>query len=456
MALSNSLNKIISKKPILYIYEQDWINDKSRLKIGKWSRQIGKTFTATLDIVMDVLEAEAKGKTSSWVIGSRSQRQAKIAMDEGIKYHLKAMGVIFKAYEYELDTEETALEVVFPNGSKVTAVPASPDTIVGFPNRSIYLDEFALHKDSRAIWAAVAPIITSRKELRMVVTSTPRGKGNLFYQFMTDETGFWSKHTVDIYKAVADGAPRDIEFIKKLVNDPEIFAQEYEVKWLDESYSWLDFDLILSVEDEMAGIPNHYQGGPVFIGNDIARHKDLWVAYVFEQVGDVLWEREMIAKRNITFAEQDAIMDDLFNRYRVVKLAMDKTGMGEKPVEDAEKRYGKTRVEGVNFSATSKLNMANIALNKFQDRKVRIQAGNSLLRTDLNSIKKVTTDERIYLKADRDGGSHADRAWACFLGLYAAQSDYQPYKYHQASKYSQGQQRLNINQGGFRRIKGAL
>ncbi len=455
MGLSKSCRQQTLQKPILYPYQQEWINDKSRLKIGRWSRQIGKTFTSTLDIVLDALEAEAQGKTSSWVIGSRSQRQAKIAMDDGVKYHLKKMGAIFKDYEYELETKETALEVIFPNGSIVTAVPASPDTIVGFPDRNIYLDEFALHKDSRAIWAAVAPIITSRPDLRMIVTSTPRGKGNLFYQFMTDETDFWSKHTVDIYKAIEDGAPRDLDFIKKLVDDAEIFAQEYEVKWLDASYSWLDWDMILNVEDDQAGNPNHYQGGPVFIGNDIARHKDLWVAYVFEQVGDVLWEREMIAKRNITFAAQDAIMDDLFNRYRVIKLAMDKTGMGEKPVEDAEKRYGKTRVEGVNFSATSKLNMANIALNKFQDRKVRIQAGNSLLRTDLHSIKKVTTDERIYLKADRNSDSHADRAWACFLALHAAQSDYQPYKSHQVNRHMQGQRRMATT-AGFGKHKGAI
>ncbi len=46
--------------PLLYPYQRRYLADASRFKAGMWSRQTGKTFTTTLEAVLDVLEAEAK------------------------------------------------------------------------------------------------------------------------------------------------------------------------------------------------------------------------------------------------------------------------------------------------------------------------------------------------------------------------------------------------------------
>jgi phage FluMu gp28-like protein len=46
--------------PILYPYQRRYLADPSRFKAGMWSRQTGKTFTTTLEAVLDVLEAEAE------------------------------------------------------------------------------------------------------------------------------------------------------------------------------------------------------------------------------------------------------------------------------------------------------------------------------------------------------------------------------------------------------------
>ena len=83
---------------------------------------------------------------------------------------------------------------------------------------------------------------------------------------------------------------------------------------------------------------------------DIGRRHDLFVIWVAEEVGDVLWTREIIERRGATFAEQDALLADVFSRYRVLRCCMDQTGMGEKPVEDAQNRHSSNRVEGVLFS----------------------------------------------------------------------------------------------------------
>lgn len=426
-------------------YQQAWIADRSRFKIGMMSRQIGKTFSTCGECVDDCFQAWRDGRRTRWVILSRGERQAAEAMDEAIKPFTKAFYEVYNTllkggeptfHEDEFrapqakgpDAVYKALEVRYPNGSRITALPANPDTARGF-SANVILDEFAFHAKSREIWAALFPVISKgRQKLRVI--STPNGKGNKFYELMTAEDSVWSRHVVDIHQAVAQGLDRDIAMLRAGMADEDAWAQEYELEWLDEASAWLDYDLISSVEHPAAGQPGLYQGGPCFVGIDIAARNDLFVIVVLEAVGDVLWLREIIARRRISFAQQDALLDDVMGRYRVVRVRMDQTGMGEKPVEDAKRRHGQVRVEGVLFSAATKLDLATGMKEGFQDRRIRIPAGDPVLRADLHSIKSqvgVTGVRRLVADGDTDG--HADRFWALALAISAAETGYQPYRY---------------------------
>mgnify|MGYP000600640931 FL=1 len=162
-------------------------------------------------------------------------------------------------------------------------------------------------------------------------------------------------------------------------------------------------------------------GGPCYVGVDIGRRHDLFVIWVLEEVGDVLWTREIITRRGASFAEQDGLLDDVFRRYRVLRCCMDQTGMGEKPVEDARRRHGSGRVEGVLFTASSKLALATVGKQAFEDRRLRIPQGDEALRSDLHKLQKVASPTGApRFVADSDSGGHADRAWACFLAVNAA------------------------------------
>lgn len=410
-----------STQSALYPYQRRWIEDPARFKIGMLARQIGKTFTATLEIILHCLDAESKGQKARWVILSRGERQAKEAMDEGVQRHLAALKIIFDRADYDWTPEVKALEVVLPGGSRITALPANPDTARGF-SANVLLDEFAFHQDSRKIWQALFPVISAGHLLRVV--STPNGKGNKFYELMTDPEldGVWSRHTVDIHCAVADGLPRDIAELKSGINDNDAWAQEYELHWLDEASAWIGYDLIDGCENDYAGQPDAYSDGPCFVGVDIGARHDLFVIWVLESVGDVLWTREVIARQRIPFSEQDALLADCFSRYRVTRCCMDQSGMGEKPVEDAQRQHGRYRVEGVLFTGSSKLELATTGKEAFEDRKVRIPRMPEI-RADLHKLKRVASAAGApRFVADRDSDGHADRAWALFLALYAAKS----------------------------------
>lgn len=405
---------------LFYPYQRRWVEDPARFKLGMMARQIGKTFTTTFEVARDCTLAEVAGRRTRWVILSRGERQAKEAMEEGVKRHCQALGALVKSVETEWRGEASfrALEVVFPGGSRITALPANPDTARGF-SANVFLDEFAFHADSRKIWQALFPVVSAGHKLRVV--STPNGKGNKFYDLVTAADEAWSRHVVDIHQAVAEGLPRNVAELQAGIRDPDAWAQEYELQWLDEASAWLPYDLINGVEDDGAGLPGRYAGGPCYLGNDLGIRRDLWVAWVWEQVGDVLWTREVRALKRASFAEQDQTLDELFDRYRVARLCMDQTGLGEKPVEDAKRRYGSTRVEGVLFTAPAKLTLATQGKQAFEDRKVRIPLGDQALRSDLHSLKRLPTGTGNFrFDADRDEGGHADRAWACFLGIHAA------------------------------------
>lgn len=430
-------------------YQRAWIADDSRFKIGMFTRRGGKTFGASGEIVDDCVKAEMERRKVRWTILSRSEATAKEALEDALKPMTRAYYAVvgglarqgqpefvqdefhvpgYRREERQGDTtvmidvpeaRYKTQEVHFPGGSRVVALSASPDSARGFGG-NLLLDEFAFHRDSRRIWGSAFPV-AARGGHKIRVISTPNGKGNKFYELMTVKDNGWSKHHVDIYEAVKQGLDVNIDELKAGMADQDAWAQEFELAWLDAASAWLDYDLISSCEDPLAGVPGLYRAGPCFVGIDIAARNDLFVIWVMEQIGDVLWTREIIAEKRIKFATQDSLLADVMARYKVVRVAMDQTGMGEKPVEDAKRLYGEDRVEGVLFTSPARLQIATALKQSLEDRKSRLPAGDPVLRADLHSIKSqvgLTGARRLVADGDSDG--HADRFWAGALAVSAA------------------------------------
>ncbi|MGR3435261.1 MAG: terminase large subunit domain-containing protein [Shimia sp.] len=446
-------------------YQQKWIEDASRFNIGMFSRRAGKTFGCCGEITNDCIDAEIEGRRTRWTILSRSERTAKEAMEDALKPMVKAFyavyGALAKQGQPEFSEEDfhvpahartvrqggqvlkmevaeatyKAQEVRFPGGSRVTAISASPDAARGFGG-NLFLDEFAFHANARAIWSSAFPVAARGGHLIRVV-STPNGKGNKYHELMTADGGNWSRHVVDIYDAVRQGLDVDIEELRAGMADQDAWAQEFELAWLDAASAWLPYDLISTCEAPFAGHPSAYRGGAVYVGVDIAIRKDLFVIWILEEVGGILVTREIVAERRVSFARQEELLDDVFRRYRVLRCAMDQTGMGEPVVERAKARHGSTRVEGVLFNNTSKLELATGFKEAFEDRSIRIPEGDPILRADLHAIRSVASATGLRrLVADGDTDGHADRFWAGAMAVGAGSVAHQAYAYHQVSRAS--------------------
>ncbi|MFC5372879.1 terminase large subunit domain-containing protein [Brevundimonas faecalis] len=440
------------------------MDDKSRFKAGMFSRQTGKTFTSCAELSGDCIDAEIEGGRKRWVILSRGERQAKEAMETAVKPFVRAF---YEVYRGELkgrapeiredefkgtDAAYRMFEVEFPNGSRITALPANPDTARGF-SANVLLDEFAFHADSRKIWGALFPVI-SKAGLVLRVVSTPNGKANKFYDLMTEENSVWSRHIVDIYQAVRDGLDRNIDELRAGIGDADLWAQEYELKWLDEATAWLDFDLIQScetpgcrivhVEYEASGgrilFPRrleHVVSGPepqptnypVYVGMDIARKKDLTCIWVAELIDGVLVPREIITMRRAPFWAQHAELERVIKRDNPVRVSIDQTGMGEDFVEQERLRHG-SRVEGIQFTGETRFALASLLKDRMEERTFLVPAGDRPTRDDLHSITKaITNTGAVRLVHDGQADGHGDRFWAAALCANAAVSLYQPFDY---------------------------
>ena len=106
-----------------------------------------------------------------------------------------------------------------------------------------------------------------------------------------------------------------------------------------------------------------------------------------ELVGDIAWTREVVQLQNASFAEQDDTLDELVERYRPSRTAMDQTGMGEKPVEDAQRRYGTQRVEGVGMTPAARLELAGAFKRRVKDINIRIPKSTAI-RQDLHAVRR--------------------------------------------------------------------
>ena len=146
--------------------------------------------------------------------------------------------------------------------------------------------------------------------------------------------------------------------------------------------------------------------------------------WLFEQLGDVLWTRAVIVFRKTSFSEQEAMFDRLM-RLGVKLACIDQTGMGEAVVEDAVRRWGVYRCEGVKFTAPVKAELAGQIRQRFEDRTIRIPISNDV-REDLHCVRRMTTTAGNVRFEGETQGSHADRFWAAALGVHAAHNPVRP------------------------------
>lgn len=183
------------------------------MRICEKGRQIGLSYADSYD---SVKKAAAKGGRDVWMM-SRDEIQAK----QYVLYCKRWANVLKHAAEdfgEQVFTTESGKAVKvqvlsFASRANIYALSSNPDAIVGKTGH-VKLDEFALHKEQRQLFAVAKPVIQWGGTLSII--STHRGIATVFAQLIRDikERGNpmgWSLHTIPIQRAVDDGIVEKID-----------------------------------------------------------------------------------------------------------------------------------------------------------------------------------------------------------------------------------------------------
>lgn len=429
-------------------YQARWLGDASPMKIWEKSRRIGATYVQAYEDVRDA--SRRSGAMDVW-FSSADESAAK----EYIRYCAMWARVMDVAARdmgeivIDADKDVKALVVEFANGRRIHGLSSNPTAFRSKGGKVVW-DEAAWHRDQDAMWAAAEPVTTWGFPVR--VLSTYNGKGNWFFRTIDaarrrPEASGWSVHSTPITRAVDEGLADKIEGRRltederaawledkrRRVGDEDKWRQEYLCDPVDESTAWLPWELIIGCEHADAGQPALYEGGPAYVGWDIARRRDLSIIWVVESVGDILWTRELVRMARMPFAEQLECFDGVMRRYRVSRACLDQTGMGEPIVEEAQRRHGRYRIEGVVFGSAVKQDLAVAGKRRFEDRQVRVPAALDVRESHHAVRKVVTAAGNPRFDAERSEAGHADEYWAHMLALHAAEVAPAVYAYEAVS-----------------------
>lgn len=439
-------------------FQIEYLNTDSRFASDLKSRQIAWSFSCAVDAIVDSIIRP--GRPHIFVSINLNEAVEKIRYARAI-YNALPDGSPGKPRIIR-DTL-TALE--FDNGSRLISHPCRD--VRGIAQAVIYLDEIAHypHGLDRLIYTSAVPAITKGDGyLRM--GSSPLGAKGIFWEIITQTFKEWKGfkrniiqwwrvnsfcNNTDLAEIEAPSMPteeRVYKFGSLVLIDIfenmflEDFQQEYECTFVDETTSWITWEMIKrnqdpdlvyfhakSVDEAINMIPdirdairkNKIEANLVG-GVDIGRTRDLTE---FIAVGKTATKqtpvRIMISLDKVKFDDQRDCLIQVINSLPFSNVFVDDNGIGMQLGEELSDHTGKS--EGQNFSNANKEIWAVELRLQFERKNIPIPLERDLAY-QIHSIKKsISGSKKNVFDNDRNTDKHhADKFWALALANYACSS----------------------------------
>lgn len=444
------------------------LNNPSLLAIELKSRQVGWSWLAAAE---SVATACLYPKSTSIFVSINQEEAA-----EKIRYSKQIIEALDRDVRPKLLMDnQMALETT--NGSRLISHPCRPPR--GKAKAHIYLDEFAHYPNDRVIYQAALPTLTKGGKIR--IGSSPLGARGMFWEIYTesmkkypgyirDSIPWWQIGAlckkIEEAEALAPGMPTEERvyvygserLIQLYDNMPlEDFQQEYECAWLDETVSWIDWDLIkrnqqLAIQDAdnknnekikhwyarakgidaaLMAINNVAEqvinGGKVeqtFVGGmDIGRTRDTTEIILLgvNEYSNSLPYRLHITLERTEFDDQKSVVSKLLSTLPVTSFLIDRNGIGMDIAEKVSMSF--PQAQGVTFSNATKELWAVEAKLRAQRAEVPIPLDRDLAYQIHSIRRKVTAANNNQYDNEANEKHHADMFWAWALAIWAGKSD---------------------------------
>jgi phage FluMu gp28-like protein len=400
-------------------YQADFLRDKAKRIVLRWSRQAGKTTCIALRAIWFALTYP---KTLTLIVAP-TLRQSMIMSD---RIHDFLSGLP-KDKRCTLVERLQRTTIRFRNGSRIIALPNSPQLLRGYTAAQVITDESGFFKDDKLVFYNVLYPMLSTTDGTLIASSTPWSKDSVFYRIC--QAPEFSKHTVTCIEVVRSGLIKQSCIDEMRSQLPfERFQREFMSEFVEDIDAWLTQSLIVScIESKL--VFYDFQANPIgefYIGVDFGKEQDFSVVLVTEKQGFIL--RIVHVHRfplHTEYASVIGYVKSLQDRWRTIRAVYcDITGVGNYIVEDMV-RSGIQGVNGVTFSVNSKEEMATIIREKMRNGEVKIpyvptrKLDDVDLTSELN-IEKFELMKTGHLSFSHPEGGHDDIFWSMALSCLAA------------------------------------
>ena len=206
------------------------------------------------------------------------------------------------------------------------------------------------------------------------------------------------------------------------------FNREYNAAFIDDEFSYLPSNLVLSCTDdyELDGEPrpgDRYRG-EYLIGIDFGKHTDHSAIAVLEKAGDDL--RLVYLKELPLETPYTAVIGSvrrLNEAYAFAAGCLDKTGVGEGPYEEIKQFM--RGMEGVTLTAQVKEDLMGKLKLALEQGKLTLPRDNPQLLVQMTAQQCEPTKSGT-LKFSHPAGTHDDQLWSLALAIYASQQQTRP------------------------------
>jgi phage FluMu gp28-like protein len=434
------------------------LNNPSLLAIELKARQVGWSWLAAAEAVAS---ASLEGRTPHIFVSINQEEAA-----EKIRYAKQVIEALDREARPRL-IKDNAYELEFQNGSRLISHPCRP--VRGKAKAKIYLDEFAHYPNDKEIYQSALPALTKGGFIR--IGSSPLGARGTFWEIYTESfrqypgyvrgmIPWWQVLAMckDVKQATrqapamttqdrvdAFGTDRLRQIYENM--PLEDFEQEYECAWLDETVSWIDWELIkrnqvLASQDKLktfrakgidqafmligdakrAVIDAHIE--QTFVGGmDIGRTKDTTEIILLGQDAYVnqLPYRLHITLDRVEFEAQKSVVSRLLEVMPVTRFLIDRNGIGMQMAEDISAIY--PSAQGVTFTNETKELWAVEAKLRAQRAEVPLPLDRELSYQIHSIRRKVTAAKNSVYDTTENEKHHADMFWAWALAVWAGKSD---------------------------------
>ena len=178
----------------------------------------------------------------------------------------------------------------------------------------------------------------------------------------------------------------DLNSLHSLCPDPDVFAQEYECKFLSEYSSLIDLNLI----DYYDELPKETFTN--YIGIDVGSTSDRTAMVTIKQAKDIAYIDDIVIMHKASYEDQLDMAKSLHNKNTYKSGYVDKTGIGSAFSEFVEKKVC-SQIKGLQFTASNKTQMFENLRSRIFDHTLKInQKFKSMIELDFNNVQRIVNE----------------------------------------------------------------